>query len=53
MVTVVPRSAPSGPGRRAVAAVTETWAPDSPWRALSLVYWRRMPFGWPSVLGAG
>ena len=50
MVTVVARSAPSGPARRTVAALTETPVRGSVCSAFSRAYWLMMPCGRPSDL---
>src|SRR5215467_2877838 len=47
MVTVVARSAPSGPAWVVVVAVAEMDEVGSVCRACRLAYWLRVPFGWP------
>ena len=50
IVTVVARSAPSGPGCAvvlAVAVIEDRGSVCSAWR---FAYWERVPCGWPSVL---
>src|SRR5215831_2620434 len=50
MVTVVARSAPSGPAWLTVLAVAVTDDCGSVCRPVRLAYWEIVPCGWPSVL---
>jgi hypothetical protein len=50
MVTVVARSAPSGPDWVVVEAVADAEDWGSVCSPVRLAYWERVPCGWPSVL---